>query len=65
MAAFPLAPLFALINNLFEMRLDAQKLLRFNRRPVPYQCKDIGVWYKILEVLGQIAVVTNVGIIQY
>ncbi|XP_017464374.1 PREDICTED: anoctamin-7-like, partial [Rhagoletis zephyria] len=26
-AAFPLAPFFALLNNIFEMRLDAKKLL--------------------------------------
>ncbi|CAB3375249.1 Hypothetical predicted protein [Cloeon dipterum] len=33
-AAFPLAPFFALLNNILEMRLDAQKLLQFYRRPV-------------------------------
>ena len=28
-AAFPLAPLFALINNIFEIRLDARKVTCF------------------------------------
>ena len=28
-AAFPLAPLFALINNIFEIRLDANKVKIF------------------------------------
>lgn len=30
-AAFPLAPLFALLNNIFELRLDAKKLLVHHR----------------------------------
>ncbi len=30
--AFPLAPLFALINNIFEIRIDAYKILIGTRR---------------------------------
>lgn len=41
-AAFPVAPLFALINNIFEIRLDAKKLLNQFRRPVGQRVKDIG-----------------------
>ena len=33
-SAFPLAPLFALINNVFEIRLDARKMIKTYRRPV-------------------------------
>lgn len=33
-SAFPLAPLFALINNMFEIRLDAKKMITTFRRPV-------------------------------
>ncbi|KAG8224432.1 hypothetical protein J437_LFUL001382 [Ladona fulva] len=54
-AAFPLAPFFALLNNVFEMRLDAKKFLKFYRRPVPRRVRDIGVWFHILEILGKIA----------
>ena len=32
MAAFPLAPLFALINNAVEIRIDAKKLLLHHRQ---------------------------------
>lgn len=32
--AFPLAPLFALINNIFEIRLDAKKMITQYKRPV-------------------------------
>lgn len=33
-SAFPLAPLLALVNNIFEIRLDAQKMLHTFKRPV-------------------------------
>jgi len=60
-AAFPLAPFFALLNNVLEMRLDAKKFLRFYRRPVPRRVKSIGVWFRILDIIGRLSVVTNVS----
>lgn len=41
-AAFPLAPLLAFFNNLFEIRLDAIKMMRLRRRIVPRKANDIG-----------------------
>uniref|UniRef100_A0A8B9MBE6 Anoctamin n=1 Tax=Accipiter nisus TaxID=211598 RepID=A0A8B9MBE6_9AVES len=41
-AAFPLAPLLAFFNNLFEIRLDAIKMMRLHQRMVPRKAKDIG-----------------------
>ncbi|TSK19958.1 Anoctamin-9 [Bagarius yarrelli] len=58
-AAFPLAPLLALINNLIEIRLDAIKMLRMERRLVPKKTNDIGVWTKVLEAIGVAAVIAN------
>ena len=60
-SAFPLAPLFALLNNILEMRLDAKKLLTFYRRPIPQRVRDIGVWYRILDCIGKLSVITNVS----
>lgn len=60
-SAFPLAPFFALINNILEMRLDARKLLAFYRRPITQRVRDIGVWIKILDSISKISVVTNVS----
>jgi anoctamin-1 len=60
-AAFPLAPLFALLNNIMEMRLDAKKFVEFYRRPVPKRVKNIGVWFRILDILGHLSVVSNVS----
>lgn len=58
-AAFPLAPLFALLNNILEIRLDGYKLLTQFRRPVPTRAQNIGAWFPILEVITRIAVITN------
>ena len=59
-AAFPLAPLFALLNNWLEIRLDAHKFIRETRRPVAERCQNIGVWFTILDAIVQLAVISNV-----
>lgn len=41
-ASFPLAPLFALLNNVIEIRLDAKKFVTELRRPIAVRAKDIG-----------------------
>lgn len=64
-AAFPLAPFFALLNNVFEMRLDAKKLLKMYRRPVGQRVIDIGIWYRILDSISKLSVITNAFIIAF
>ncbi|XP_075226134.1 anoctamin-1-like isoform X3 [Lycorma delicatula] len=64
-AAFPLTPLFALINNMFELRLDAKKLLILHRRTVSRRAKNIGVWLKIIDFIGKASVLTNALIIAF
>ena len=59
-AAFPLAPFFALLNNWVEIRLDAQKFICETRRAVAERAENIGIWFKIMEMLAQFAVITNV-----
>jgi len=58
-AAFPFAPMLAVLNNVVEMRTDTFKWLTSYNKPVYRGADDIGGWYKILEVLGVIAVITN------
>ncbi|MEQ2157373.1 hypothetical protein GOODEAATRI_001193 [Goodea atripinnis] len=48
-ASFPLAPVLALINNLFEIRVDAWKITTQFRRIVPEKAQDIGAWQPILQ----------------
>ena len=59
-AAFPLAPLFALLNNWVEIRLDAQKFVCETRRAVAERAENIGIWFKIMEMIAQLAVISNV-----
>lgn len=61
-AACPLAPLFALVNNWVEVRLDAQKFVCEYRRPVAERAQDIGIWFTILQVITHLAVISNVSI---
>lgn len=58
-AAFPLAPLLALLNNIIEIRLDAIKMVTLERRLVPKKTNDIGVWIDVLEAIGVLAVIAN------
>lgn len=56
-----MAPLFALVNNWVEVRLDAQKFVCEYRRPVSERAQDIGIWFIILEVITHLAVISNVS----
>ncbi|KAA0188487.1 hypothetical protein HAZT_HAZT006405 [Hyalella azteca] len=58
-AAFPLAPLFALLNNWVEIRLDAQKFVCETRRPVAERAQNIGIWFTILDFMAHLAVISN------
>ena len=60
-AAFPLAPLLALLNNIFEIRLDAYKYTTQTRRPLGHRARDIGIWLRILEAMTYMSVISNVS----
>ncbi|XP_072233814.1 anoctamin-2b isoform X1 [Leuresthes tenuis] len=64
-ASFPLAPLFALLNNVIEIRLDAKKFVTELRRPVAVRAKDIGIWYNILSGMGKLSVIINAFVISF
>uniref|UniRef100_A0AAX7TDT0 Anoctamin n=1 Tax=Astatotilapia calliptera TaxID=8154 RepID=A0AAX7TDT0_ASTCA len=64
-ASFPLAPLFALLNNIIEIRLDAKKFVTELRRPVAARAKDIGIWYNILRGVAKVAVIINAFVISF
>ncbi|XP_019399761.1 PREDICTED: anoctamin-2 [Crocodylus porosus] len=62
-ASFPLAPVFALLNNIIEVRLDAKKFVAELRRPDTVRAKDIGIWYNILSSIGKLSVIINAFVI--
>lgn len=74
-ALFPLAPLIALIIGLIDIRIDASRLVWFNRRSIPERVagifilsspfsistylSGIGIWLNILTFIQYAAVLTN------
>ncbi|XP_067437353.1 anoctamin-6 [Thunnus thynnus] len=64
-ASFPLAPVLALVNNLFEIRVDAWKITTQFRRMMPEKAQDIGAWEPILQGIAILAVATNAMIIAF
>ncbi|XP_011490642.1 anoctamin-1 isoform X2 [Oryzias latipes] len=64
-ASFPLAPLFALLNNIIEIRLDAKKFVSELRRPIAARAKDIGIWYNILRGVAKVAIIINAFVISF
>ncbi|XP_030756919.1 anoctamin-5-like [Sitophilus oryzae] len=62
---FPLAPLFALINNTVELRVDASKISKSYRRPVPNKVVGLGAWFAILQAMTYIGVMTNALVIAF
>ncbi|KAJ3060645.1 Anoctamin-3, partial [Podochytrium sp. JEL0797] len=63
--SFPLAPLFALLNNIYELRADAFKLLVVYQRPEPFLAQDIGVWGIIIRVIAVMSVATNSVLVSF
>ncbi|XP_072474903.1 anoctamin-7 isoform X3 [Notamacropus eugenii] len=64
-AACPLAPLFALLNNWLEIRLDAHKFVCQYRRPVAEKAQGIGIWFCLLQAMTRLAVLSNALLIAF
>ncbi|KAI6658050.1 Anoctamin-7-like [Oopsacas minuta] len=64
-AAFPLAPFFAFLNNVVEIRLDAYKFLVLSRRYVAFRAADIGIWLTFLDVMAKVCVLSNAFLITF
>jgi hypothetical protein len=61
-AIFPLAPLIALCNNLFMMRLRAYKICYTMQRPLAQKTSGMGVWEDILQIMTVLGVLTNLAL---
>lgn len=60
--AFPLAPALALLNNLYEAKVDMFKLSKSKRPPITNR-SSIGAWYYALEAISFISVLTNCALL--
>ncbi len=58
--AFPLGPLFAFLNNIFEIKIDSFKYLVQTKRPALTKSTGIGIWLPILNTISKFTVITNV-----
>ena len=65
LAAFPLAPIFALINAVAEIRVDAINMVSYHRRPLVGRAEDIGAWYSVLEAVTIAAVLMNAFVLAF
>ncbi|XP_033625980.1 anoctamin-10-like [Asterias rubens] len=61
-AVYPLAAVWALFNNIIEIRSDAFKISRVCQRPFGQAAEDIGTWQVVFELMGIIAVLTNTAL---
>jgi len=62
-AAFPLAAVLAFLNNVVEVRVDSNKLLRGLQKPVMELDSGIGMWEVVLQLIAVIAVATNTAML--
>lgn len=56
---WPLAPVMSVVNNFFELRSDAFKLVVNKRRPIPRRVESIGSWMNVLSLLAYLSFFTN------
>jgi len=61
--AFPLTPLLAIVNNIFEMKVDAVNLVKSSQRPDPNGSYGLGTWNDVLALFSVLSVGTNVALI--
>lgn len=62
-SVFPLAAVWALLNNITEIRSDAFKMCRVFQRPFAESASNIGAWQIAFEIISAIAVMTNCALI--
>jgi anoctamin-10 len=56
---WPLAPVFAMINNYVELRSDALKICKHVRRPIGDRVESIGTWLETLGIISWLGAVTS------
>ncbi|GBP86664.1 Anoctamin-10 [Eumeta japonica] len=62
-SVYPLAALFAVLNNVLEIRADAFKLCKTCKRPPACKVKNIGAWQRAFEIIGAMSIMTNCGLL--
>ena len=63
--AFPLIPLLAFVNNIFEMLIDRYRVMNLTRRSVPARAKGHGIFNIVFGAIAFLAIFTNIGIMAF
>lgn len=63
--ALPITPLLAVLNNIFEMKVDGYNLIRQSQRPFPNGSYGLGAWNGVLSFFSIVSVGTNVALITW
>jgi len=63
MVTYPMAAFWAWVNNVLELRVDAFKLTRTQRRPAVHRVGHIGAWQPAFHLMVSMAVVTNCALL--
>ncbi|KAJ3158194.1 Lysophospholipase 1 [Geranomyces michiganensis] len=63
--AFPVAPVFAILNNFVEIRVDSYKMLFEYRRPWAQRAQSIGLWTPIMTSISTISAPLNALVIAF
>ncbi|CAH1119328.1 unnamed protein product [Phaedon cochleariae] len=59
LVAFPLAPVFSLVNSVLKMRFDAIRLLKRSRRVIPRYMTGIDQWNTVFQVITLLGAIAN------
>ena len=62
---FPLAPFFAVLSNLVEVKVDLYKLTEMCQHPIPRGAQDIGTWQYFIMITMYTAVITNAALFAF
>jgi len=61
----PVAPLFALLMNVYECRIDGSKMLCDYRRPYCVGAANIGIWESFLSAIAWVSLATTGGLMAF
>jgi hypothetical protein len=64
-AAFPLAPVIAIVSNLVEMHADCFKLTYLCRKPRSFRSDGLGMWKTLIHAIIWLSALTNCLIFGY
>ncbi len=62
-SAYPLAAVWALVNNVLEIRGDAFKLCHVHQRPFGQRVRNVGTWQTAMEAMGIVGCLVNCALI--